>query len=93
MESEISENQLMFSYFDREIKCCIKYDNFTVDGDLLDPVKWADMLEDDEDSREEFDQIYQDKDIPEADDVFNPEITDDTYMNIEVALPRDTKGP
>ena len=30
------------------------------------------MLEDDEDFQEEFDQIYQDKDIPEADDVFTP---------------------
>ena len=58
-----------------------------------DPVKWADMLEDDGEIREEFDQIYQDKDIPEADDVFTPETMDDTYMNMEVALPRDTEGP
>ena len=50
------------------------------------------MLEDDEDFREKFDRIYQDKDIPEADDVFTPEIMDDTYMNIGVALPRDTEG-
>ena len=51
------------------------------------------MLEDDEDFREEFDRIYQDKDIPKADDVFTSEIMDDTYMNMEVALPRDTEGP
>ena len=51
------------------------------------------MLEYNEYLREEFDRIYQDKDIPEADDVFTPEIMDDTYMNMEVALPRDTEGP
>ena len=37
--------------------------------------------------------IYQDKDIPEADDVFTPEIMDDSYMNMEVALPRYTDRP
>ena len=37
--------------------------------------------------------MYQDKDIPEADNVFTPEIMDDNYMNIEVALPGDTEGP
>ena len=72
LESEISENQLMFLAFDEEIKRRIKNDDFPVDGDLTDPVKWADMLEYDEDFREKFDRIYQDKDISEADDVFTP---------------------
>ena len=54
MESEISENQLIFSQFDEEINRRIKDDEFPVDGDLRDPVKWTDMLEDDEDFREEF---------------------------------------
>ena len=51
------------------------------------------MLEDNEDFRNEFDRIYEDKDITEADDVSIPEIMDDTYMNMEVSLPRDTEGP
>ena len=83
----------MFVDFDEEIKRRIKNDDFPVDGDLPDPVKWEDMLEYDDDSREEFDRIYQDKDIPEADDVFTPEIMDDTYMNMEVALPQVTEVP
>ena len=45
LESEISENQLMFSEFDEEIKRRIKDKDFLVDGDLPYPVKWADMLE------------------------------------------------
>ena len=32
-------------------------------------------------------------DIPEAVDVFTPEIMDDTSMNMEVALTQDTEGP
>ena len=61
----------MFLEFYKEIKRRIKKDDSPVDGDLPDPVKWADMLEDDEDFREEFDRIYQYKDIPEAEDVSN----------------------
>ena len=72
----------MFSEFDEEIKRRTKNNYFPVDGYFPDPVKFADMLEDDEDFREEFNQIYQDKNIPEADDVFTPEIMDDTYMDI-----------
>ena len=82
----------MFSEFDEEMKRRIKENDFPADGDLPAQNKWADVLEDDKDFREEFDQIYQDKDIPEADDVFTPDIIDNTYMNMEVALPRDTEG-
>ena len=93
LESDISENQLILLEFDEEIKRLIKNNDFLVDGDLPDPVKWADMLEDDEDSREEFYRIYQYKDIPEAENVFTPKIMDDNYMNMEVALPRYTEEP
>ena len=83
----------MFSEFDKEIKRRIKDDDSPVDGDFPEPVKWEYTLEDDEDFREEFDRIYQDKDISEADDMFTPEIMDDTYMNMVVAIPRDTEDP
>ena len=36
--------------------------------------------------------MYQDKDIPDSDDVFTPEIMEDTYMSTEAALMRDTEG-
>ena len=62
----------MLSEFDKDIKRRNKDDVFPVDGDLPDSVNWADMLEDEKYFREEFDQIYQDKDINEADNVFTP---------------------
>ena len=58
MESEISENRLIFLEFEEEIRGHIKNNDFPVDGDLPDPLKWADMLEDDEDFCEEFDRFY-----------------------------------
>ena len=42
----------MFLEFDEEIKRRIKNNDFPVDGYLTDPIKWVDMLEDDEDFRE-----------------------------------------
>ena len=53
---------------------------------------WFDLLEEDDDFKEEFQSIYNDKSIPEADD-FTPEVLDDTYLNMELALPRDDEGP
>ena len=51
LESDISDNHLIFSEFDKEIRRSIKDDDLPVDGDLPNPVKWADMLEDDEEFR------------------------------------------
>ena len=63
-----------------------------VDGDKFDPEAWADLAENDADFREEFLKVYGDKDLPEADE-FTPEIADDSYLNMEIALPRDGDGP
>lgn len=43
--------------------------------------------------REEFFKIYQEEsDIRDADDVLSPEIVDEEYLNMELALPRDGDG-
>ena len=42
-----------------------------------------------EDFQEEFNKIVSDDNIKEADATFNPEVFDDTYLNMELALPRD----
>ena len=61
-------------------------------GKKPNPESWSDMLDSDEDFRAEFDQVFNSKDIPEADD-FTPEVMNDTYLNMELALPRDSGGP
>ena len=44
-------------------------------------------MEFDEDFQEEFSNIVSNDDIKEADNEFTPEVFDDTYLNMELALP------
>ena len=86
LENEILESQETFSEFDEQIKGIIGEDDFPLEWNNPDPADWADISEDDEDFQEEFNRIYQDLDIPEADDTLTPDLMDDTYWNMEVAL-------
>ena len=52
---------------------------------------WADF-ELDPEFIEEFQKNYSNKEIPEADDDDNGEV-DETYLNMEVSLPRSDNGP
>ena len=36
-------------------------------------VEWADLIEDDDDFADEFQRVFDNADIPEADDVFDPD--------------------
>jgi hypothetical protein len=47
----------------------------------------AEFMEFDEDFQEEFSNIVSNDDIKEADNKFTPEVFDDTYLNMELALP------
>ena len=81
------------------------------EGSKPDPKDWSDLFEEDEDFKEEFNKIFNDLTVPEADqnndgeqsiyldDNINPElehtpeVLQDTYLNMELALPRDDEGP
>jgi hypothetical protein len=39
------------------------------------------------------DNIGNDPSVPEADDYFTPDVFDNTYVNMELAIPRDGDGP
>ena len=68
----------------------------TEDGYIRDnpnPDHWEDLNENDSNFCEEFERIYNNDEIPEADDEdYTTDILDDTYFNMEVALPRDGEG-
>ena len=49
------------------------------------------MMEEDPDFAEEFRLVFNNQDIPEVDE-FTPEVLEDTYINVEIALPRDGDG-
>ena len=46
------------------------------------------MMEEDPDFKEEFTRLFSNIDIPEADE-YTPDVLEDTYLNMQVALPKD----
>ena len=53
---------------------------------------WEDLAGDDKIFHEEFARVITNEDIPEADDIFDPEEFDN-YVNMELALYRHNNGP
>ena len=52
------------------------------------PKDWEKEFEYDEAFHEEFSKVISDDSLPEADALFTPDTFDDTYLNMELALPR-----
>ena len=82
---------IFYKEFDAEIARRIKEDR-QYEGDKPNPKDWSDLLDSDKDFRKEFQKVFNNEDIPQEDD-YLPEILDDTYVNMEVALPRGNDGP
>ena len=53
---------------------------------------WEDLASDDKIFHEKFARVITNEDIPEADDIFDPEEFDN-YVNVELALDRHEDGP
>ena len=91
---ELQETQYkeMFVEFDAEIHRRLKVDDRGYVGSKPNPEDWTDMFAEDPDFKEEFDRIFSDPNVPEADD-YTPEVLEDTYVNMEVVLPSGTDSP
>jgi hypothetical protein len=50
-------------------------------------------VEEDPEFIEEFQNVVSDPEIPEEDENFSPKAFDDTYLNMEIALPRGGGDP
>ena len=81
-----------FNKFDQAVAIKLKSSARGFKGDKPDPADWADLIESDEDFRDEFEAIYNSGQVKEADD-YTPDALHDTYLGMELALPRDGKGP
>ena len=92
LELQVDATKKAFDDLDASIAGHIKHGSFPVDGDKPDPAMWGDFAELDDDFREEFFKVFGDDNIKEADD-FSPEITDENFLNMELALPRDGEEP
>ncbi len=90
LEKETDETKASIKEFDAEISRRFKEEeDLTYDGAKPNPEDWSEYLEHDPDFQEEFDNIVNDPTVPEADDGFTPDVFDDTYLNMELAIPRD----
>ena len=83
----------LFNTFDKQINIKLKTIDRQYIGDKPDPDDWAELFQEDEDFRDEFQWVFNNQNVPEADDDHTPEVFDDTYVNMEISLPRDWEGP
>jgi len=88
LELQVDSNKLLYKEFDQEVRRILGEEEPQQDiGDKPSPEDWAEFMEFDEDFQEEFSNIISNDDIKEADEEFTPEVFDDTYLNMELALP------
>jgi hypothetical protein len=94
LDKEIDEVKASISEFDSELSRRFKEEeDLDYDGTKPNPEDWSEYLEYDPDFQEEFNNIVNDPSVPEADDNFTPDVFGDTYLNMELAIPRDSDGP
>jgi hypothetical protein len=93
LEKETDVFKSALDEFDTCIKTHFKEDiDLGFEGSKPNPEDWSEFMEFDADFQEEFNRVVNDPDIPEADKDFTPDF-DDTYLNMELAIPRDSDGP
>jgi hypothetical protein len=81
--------------FDSEISHHFKEEeDLANDGAKTNPEDWSEYLQYSPDfQEEEFNNIVNDPGISKADKDFTPDVFNDTYLNMELAIPRDSDGP
>ena len=80
--------------FNSQIADKFKEGRLTVDsGEMPQLEDWEQLLEDDEDFAAEFNRLHNNLDVPEADDIFDPD-SFDTHLNMELNVDRsDAEHP
>lgn len=68
LEVQTTEYKVSFATFDMSIKERLKCKDHTYGGAKPHPEDWVELLEFDSDFNDEFNKIYDNKNIPEADD-------------------------
>lgn len=92
LQLQTAECKPLFKSFDSYIKNKLKCKDHTYNGAKLHPEDWADLLEFNSDFNNNFNKIYDNINIQEAGD-YTPEVLEDTYLNMELAVARDCDGP
>ena len=82
----------IYHSLDAKIHEKIKLDERDYVGNNTSIEGWSDRKDEDEDFREDFQQVYNDRNVPEANEA-TPEVLDNIYLNMEVALSIGGKDP
>ena len=77
--------------FDTDIHQRLKANNCGYEGSKPITQDLAGMLEEYPNFAEDFKRVLNNADIPEA-DKFTPEVLEDTYVDMKIALSRDGEG-
>ena len=89
LEMQTEENIARCKTFDeRVLRLHSKEQMAHVEDGKITPKDWVEEFQYDPDFQEEFEKVVNDESLPEADESFSPDIYDDTYLNMELALPR-----
>ena len=91
LELQTDEVSKIFSNLDEKINQKLKH-NANYEGEKPDPNDWSELYENDTEFNDEFRKVFNNTDIPQADD-YSPEVLDDTYVNMELSLPRNNNEP
>ena len=97
IESQTEQCEKRFEVYGRAI--ADRLNEVYIEGNFIDTPNnkpniklWEDLAGDNKIFHEEFDRVITNEDIPEADDIFDPEEFDN-YVNMELALDRHDDGP
>ena len=69
LEKEKEEIKEIFTRYDEDIHSKLKCESRGYEGSKPDPKDWSDLFEEDEDFKEEFNKIFNDLTVPEADKI------------------------
>jgi hypothetical protein len=95
LEQTTDEVRQRCQHFDQHVTEILKDANHIIShGDDIVLQDWNDFpIKDDPDFVDEFQRIVSDDKISDEDEQFTPDVFDDTYLNMEVTLPRGGGDP
>ena len=88
LERQDKYTEYTFRKFDDEVHRRLKEEQRGYDVEKTSPQGWEDLNESDTDFKDIFDRSFSDGMKPEADDL-TPDVLEDTYLNMELAPPKD----
>ena len=92
LELQTTQVKDLFTKFDKNISIRLKDKDRTYQRSKPNPDDWSDLIENDQEFADGFTRAFNNTDILKAND-YTPDVLEDTYVNMEIALPRDGDGP